>query len=50
MKQLNKFWVKKTQPDWNLLTEKDMKILFPDAEIIVKKKLGMKKEIIAIKR
>jgi predicted TPR repeat methyltransferase len=50
LKQLNKFWVKKTQPDWNLLTEKDMKILFPDAEIIVKKKLGMKKEIIAIKR
>ncbi|NLV20345.1 MAG: class I SAM-dependent methyltransferase [Bacteroidetes bacterium] len=45
---LNKFWVKKTNPDWNLLTEKEMKLLFPDAEIIVNKKLGFKKEIIAI--
>lgn len=50
LKQLNKFWVKKTQPDWNLLTEKDMKVLFPDAEIIVRKYFGLKKEIIAIKR
>lgn len=50
LKQLNKFWVKKTTPDWNLLTEHDMKDMFPDAEIIVNRKLGMKKEIIAIKR
>ncbi len=50
LKQLNKFWVKKTTPDWNLLTEHDMKEMFPDAEIIVNRKLGIKKEIIAIKR
>lgn len=50
VKILNKFWIKKTQPDWNLLTEKDMKLLFPDAEIYILKKFGFKKEIIAIKK
>lgn len=49
IKWLNKFWVKKTEPDWNLLTEKEMQQLFPEAEIIVLKKFGFKKEIIAIK-
>jgi hypothetical protein len=50
LKLINKFWIKKTQPDWNLLTEIDMQVLFPDAEIFVNKKFGFKKEIIAIKR
>jgi 2-polyprenyl-3-methyl-5-hydroxy-6-metoxy-1,4-benzoquinol methylase len=50
IKFLNTFWVKKTEPDWNLLTEKDMKKLFPDAGIFVFKKFGFKKEIIAIKK
>ncbi len=50
IKQLNKFWVKKTAPDWNLLDEYEMQKLFPDAEIIVWKKYGFKKEIIAIKK
>lgn len=46
---LNTFWVKKTKPDWNLLDEKQMLSLFPDAKIFVLKKMGFKKEIIAIK-
>lgn len=50
IKQLNKFWVKKTAPDWNLLDEHDMQKMFPDAEIIVWKKYGFKKEIIALKK
>lgn len=46
----NKFWVKKTSPDWHLLNEKQMRELFPDADsIIVNKKFGFKKEIIAYK-
>ncbi len=49
IKILNKFWVKKTTPDWNLLDENQMKELFPDATIYVLKKIGLKKEIIAIK-
>ena len=48
IKLLNKFWVKKTGPDWNLLDEKQMKSFFPEAEIIVIKKFGFKKEIIAL--
>jgi hypothetical protein len=28
----NKFWVKRTSPDWNLLTVKEMRNLFPDAK------------------
>lgn len=34
IKFLNKWWVKKTAPDWNLLTVKQMKELFPDAIIL----------------
>ncbi|HRE49968.1 MAG TPA: class I SAM-dependent methyltransferase [Flavitalea sp.] len=49
IKILNKFWFKRTSPDWNLLDEKQMKEFFPDAKIFVIKKLGFKKEIIAIK-
>lgn len=49
IKSLNKFWIKKTTPDWNLLDENQMKDFFPDAKITVIKKMGFKKEIIAIK-
>jgi hypothetical protein len=45
----NKFWVKKTSPDWNLLTINQMKLLFPDAKIYTEKSLGMIKSIIAIR-
>lgn len=50
IKLLNKFWIKKTTPDWNLLTEKEMQNYFPNATIYVNKKMGFPKEIIAIKR
>jgi len=45
----NTKWPKKTFPDWNLLTIKDMKMLFPDAQIILEKSLLMTKSIIAVK-
>jgi hypothetical protein len=45
----NKFWPKQTSPDWNLLTVKEMKLLFPDAEIVREKSLFMTKSLIAIK-
>lgn len=45
----NKFWPKQTAPDWNLLTIKDMKLLFPDARIIKEKSFFMTKSLIAIK-
>lgn len=37
-------------PDWNLLTVSEMRELFPDAEIVTEKLLGMVKSIIAIKK
>lgn len=45
----NMFWVKKTKPDWNLLTRDEMAALFPNAYIQVERSLGMVKSVIAIK-
>ncbi|MCH8904285.1 MAG: methyltransferase domain-containing protein [Bacteroidetes bacterium] len=45
----NKFWMKKTSPDWNLLTFKDMQQLFPEAQIYREKSLGLTKSLVAIK-
>jgi hypothetical protein len=46
---LNSFWIKKTQPDWNLLSEKQMRQFFPDAVIQVERFMGFPKSIIAMK-
>jgi SAM-dependent methyltransferase len=45
----NKFWPKQTSPDWNLLTVKDMQLLFPGAKIIKEKSFFMTKSLIAVK-
>ncbi|MGB5982583.1 MAG: class I SAM-dependent methyltransferase [Nonlabens sp.] len=50
IKFFNKFWPKKTTPDWNLLTLKEMKAFFPDAEIHEEKSMGFTKSFIAIKK
>lgn len=44
----NKFWVKKCEyVDWHLLNERDIKILFPEANVYVERFLGLPKSIIA---
>jgi hypothetical protein len=49
LKLSNRFWIKKTIPDFNLLDKDEMKKLFPDAEILSEKKFGMIKSIVAVK-
>jgi hypothetical protein len=44
-----RFWIKKSEPDFNLLGTKEMKILFPGAEIICETKFGMTKSIMAVR-
>ncbi len=45
----NGYWVKRTTPDWRLLTKRDMEAMFPDAEIVVERWLGLPKSIIALR-
>ncbi len=49
LKVSNQFWVKKSAPDFNLLGKAEMKVLFPEAEIIPEKKFGLTKSIMAVK-
>jgi hypothetical protein len=49
LKFSNKFWIKQTAPDWNLLNKNQLKELFPSAKIIREKFLLMNKSIIAYK-
>lgn len=45
----NTFWPKKASPDWNLLSRKDLARMFPDAEIVTERFLGLPKSLIAIR-
>jgi hypothetical protein len=47
---LNRWWIKPTQVDWNLLTAADMGKLFPGAEVVHERTLGLSKSLIALKR
>lgn len=49
LRLMNRWWPKKTQPDWNLLTYRKMQSLFPDAQILRERSLGMTKSLIAVK-
>lgn len=49
LKITNLFWVKYTDPDWNLLNSGQMKSLFSNSYIVKEKTLGLTKSIMAIK-
>lgn len=46
----NRYWIKRTAPDWCLLTTKDMQGFFPDAELMYEHIMGLTKSIMAIKK
>lgn len=46
----NRFWIKKTIPDWYLPIMKDMKYYFPDASILEERIFGVTKSLIACQR
>ena len=46
----NRYWIKETTPDWNLLTIGDMKQIFPGCEYIKERWLGMSKSLIALRK
>lgn len=45
----NRFWVKRTDPDYRLLTTREMRTLFPEAQIWIERVLGWPKSIVAYK-
>lgn len=45
----NKFWIKGAPPDFNLLDASQMAELFPEAEIVLEKKFGLVKSVMAMK-
>jgi SAM-dependent methyltransferase len=45
----NRWWVKRTKPDWHLLRRKEMARLFPDAAILSERCCGLTKSLIAVK-
>lgn len=46
----NRYWIKGTAPDWCLLTARDMRSFFPDADIRYERFMGLTKSIMALKR
>jgi hypothetical protein len=45
----NRFWIKKTIPDWCLLTKRDMSSMFSGAQLVQEKSFGLTKSLVAIR-
>ncbi|MCC8969695.1 class I SAM-dependent methyltransferase [Bradyrhizobium brasilense] len=49
IERFNRFWFKRTAPDWHLLDWREMTETFPDAKIYRERYLGVTKSLMAIK-
>jgi SAM-dependent methyltransferase len=49
LRSSNRWWVKRTKPDWHLLRRREMARLFPDAAIVSERWCGLTKSLIAVK-
>ena len=49
IKWTNRYWIKKTQPDWNLLSKSNLGELFPDGKFFQEKFLFLTKSLIIVK-
>ena len=49
LRNTNRWWLKRTAPDWHLLDRKEMEAIFPDAKVITERVLGMPKSLIAFR-
>ena len=47
---LNRFWIKTTEPDYNLLSMREMRLLFPEAELYIEWWFELPKSLIACKQ
>ena len=43
----NRFWIKRGEPDWELLAASDLRELFPDADLHIERLFGFPKSLIA---
>jgi methyltransferase family protein len=46
---LNRWWIKDTIPDWNLLSARDLRRMFPGTTILRERSLGFTKSVIALR-
>jgi SAM-dependent methyltransferase len=45
----NRFWVKRTAPDWCLFNRRELAALFPEAEIVDEVSMGLTKSLMAVR-
>jgi SAM-dependent methyltransferase len=45
----NRWWVRASEPDFNLLNRRDLRELFPDARIVKERAFGLTKSLMAVK-
>jgi 2-polyprenyl-3-methyl-5-hydroxy-6-metoxy-1,4-benzoquinol methylase len=45
----NRWWLKRTQPDWCLMSKEEISSMFTDAEVIIERVFGLPRSLIAFR-